>query len=270
MILKRNGTIAALAAIALLVVGCTTSRNRLTITSIQGAAAVDPERSATYTCNANDPAGEPLSYTWSCTAGYLSSTSGQAVSWTALDTPGTAMVTATVRNDLGDSDVQSRTIAINPPVSHLETAPAAMGNPAVAGQSPVPGNYEGPDVPDTGYAVTPVYPAESPDNAVENASSDNVEGYAVWAGPPSRAGWEKAARGTGGPEYRLGNAEPVGEQYGLGGNVGTLTPAGPYSPTPTIYGRGGASPAGDRGPGARFSSGSGAPGEGQDNRRERR
>jgi hypothetical protein len=83
------------------------------VDSIHGTANVNPTGSTTLTCFAHDPEGDSLTYSWSCTRGRLSSTSGRTVTWTAPDSSGSALVTVTVRDNHGGSDVGNKSITIN-------------------------------------------------------------------------------------------------------------------------------------------------------------
>jgi formylglycine-generating enzyme required for sulfatase activity len=75
-------------------------------------------------------------------------------------------------------------------------------------------------------------PKKLADHPVVYVSWHDAVAYAEWAGKdlPAEEEWEKAARGTDGRKYPWGDQEPTEELCNFGGNVGTTTPVGRYSP----------------------------------------
>lgn len=110
--------VAGLAALGLVALNCksltpATNSNPI-ISSISGASTVSAGGSVSLTCNATDPDGDPLTYSWSCTEGTLSSSTGRSVTWYAPEVSGSASVSVTVRDGQSGSDSQDKTIAIQP------------------------------------------------------------------------------------------------------------------------------------------------------------
>jgi hypothetical protein len=62
-------------------------------------SSVNVNATSTISCEATDPNGKTMTYTWSCNGGSLSSTTGKAVTWTAPSTVGTYKITVTVSDD---------------------------------------------------------------------------------------------------------------------------------------------------------------------------
>lgn len=67
----------------------------------------------TMTCNATDADGDTLSYTWSATAGSLSSTTANPTTLTAPAASGTVTVTCVVDDSMGGTDSQTTNITIS-------------------------------------------------------------------------------------------------------------------------------------------------------------
>jgi len=83
------------------------------IEDISGPDAIGVDGNVTLRCIASDPDKDPLDYAWTCTAGILSSSTGQVVVWYAPGASGSATVSVTVRDGRGGSDTRSKTITIN-------------------------------------------------------------------------------------------------------------------------------------------------------------
>ncbi|MDW8114449.1 MAG: Ig-like domain-containing protein [candidate division WOR-3 bacterium] len=92
---------------------CKKSNQNPVISSIHGPNNMYVEEEANFTCNAYDPDGDELIYSWSCTQGILSSSMGKTVSYKAPGASGTVNITVTVRDGKGGSDFQSKTITIH-------------------------------------------------------------------------------------------------------------------------------------------------------------
>lgn len=85
-----------------------------TISSISGPDSVDAGGEANLTCNASDPDGDSLSYSWSCTVGGLSSSSGRSVTWYAPDSSCSSTITAIASDGNGGSDTAHKAIGVRP------------------------------------------------------------------------------------------------------------------------------------------------------------
>jgi len=85
-----------------------------TIASISGPDSVDAGGDALLTCNASDPDGDTLSYTWSCNAGGLSGQTGASATWHAPDTAAYATITVIASDGLL-ADTATKSIGVRPP-----------------------------------------------------------------------------------------------------------------------------------------------------------
>jgi len=82
------------------------------IDSIVGPSSVSANGNTTLTCFATDPDGDPMTYSWMCTRGRVSPSSGQTITWHAPDTSGSVLITATVRDDRGGEVERTKTINV--------------------------------------------------------------------------------------------------------------------------------------------------------------
>jgi hypothetical protein len=82
------------------------------IDDITGASSVPANGTASLTCVAHDPDGDSLTYSWTCTRGRVSPTTGRTVTFYAPDTSGSVVVTATARDPHGASDQRTKTIGV--------------------------------------------------------------------------------------------------------------------------------------------------------------
>ncbi len=82
------------------------------IAGLSGPSSVAVGDTAVLTCNAKDPDGDRLSFSWSCTNGTLSSASGPSTAWMPPGVSGSASVTVTVRDGRGGTDTQTRTMSV--------------------------------------------------------------------------------------------------------------------------------------------------------------
>ena len=84
------------------------------ITSVTGPSSVKAGASASFTCNATDPNGDALTYTWSRTSGSLNATTGKTVTWTAPSTSGSATISVTVKDGRNGTDASSKLVSVTP------------------------------------------------------------------------------------------------------------------------------------------------------------
>jgi hypothetical protein len=85
---------------------------------------------SSLTCEASDPDGDTLTYSWTSTEGSISGT-GSTVSWTAPATVGTYTVTVSVSDGKGGTATQSVSITVtnrNPAISNLTANPATVNS----------------------------------------------------------------------------------------------------------------------------------------------
>ena len=90
-----------------------------TITALNLPDTVQAGNDATFSCTASDPDGDPLSYSWTTTAGALLSTNARTVGWTAPDHSGSALVTVVVQDSAGAADTSSGMVAVSPVVTNI-------------------------------------------------------------------------------------------------------------------------------------------------------
>jgi len=103
------------------------------IASISGPDSIEAGGSCELTCNASDPDGDTIGYTWSCNVGGLSGTTGRTVTWYAPDSAVGAVVTAIV-TDSSLADTASISIGVKP----IANRPPTIDS--IAGPSSVPAN----------------------------------------------------------------------------------------------------------------------------------
>ncbi|UCG44007.1 MAG: hypothetical protein JSU73_05190 [candidate division WOR-3 bacterium] len=87
------------------------------IGSVSGPDSVDAGGEASLTCNATDPDGDSLAYSWSTDIGGLSSPSGKTVTWFAPDSSCSATVTVIASDGLGAADTAGKTMGVRPPAN---------------------------------------------------------------------------------------------------------------------------------------------------------
>jgi hypothetical protein len=90
-----------------------------TISALTLPDTVEAGSDGTFSCTATDPDGDPLSYSWTATAGVLLSTSGKTVGWTAPDHSGSALVTVVVKDSAGAADTSSGMVTVSPFVTTI-------------------------------------------------------------------------------------------------------------------------------------------------------
>ena len=71
------------------------------IASVDGPRAVSARDSAGYTCQASDPEGQSLQYSWSCSRGEIARESANTMVWRTPSASDTARIFVTVRDDSG-------------------------------------------------------------------------------------------------------------------------------------------------------------------------
>jgi len=133
MIKPFSGQSKWLAGIIILVVGmlfiggCSLGNQLPVISSLiaSNEATTDPTASFQIQCNAQDPDGDELSYTWLADGGYISG-EGSLVIWTAPDTTGAYTITVEVTDGSGGTATDQITINVvvpnQPPVIEVVTA----------------------------------------------------------------------------------------------------------------------------------------------------
>ena len=85
---------------------------------------------SSLTCQASDPDGDTLTYSWTSTGGSISG-SGSTVSWTAPATIGTYTVTVSVSDGKGGTVTRGISITVtnrNPAISSLTATPATVNS----------------------------------------------------------------------------------------------------------------------------------------------
>ncbi len=85
---------------------------------------------SSLTCQASDPDGNTLTYSWTCSEGSISGT-GSTASWTAPSTIGTYTVTVSVSDGKGEPVTQSVSVTVinrNPEISSLTATPATVNS----------------------------------------------------------------------------------------------------------------------------------------------
>jgi hypothetical protein len=110
-----------------------------TITSVvANPTSVSTGAVSTITCNASDPDGDTLSYTWSATGGTISGT-GSQVNWTAPSSSGTYTITCTVSDGKGGTASSSVNVTVtsgganqSPTISSLTANPITVSTGGVS------------------------------------------------------------------------------------------------------------------------------------------
>jgi surface antigen len=105
------------------------------IASVSGPDSVEAGGNCELTCNASDPDGDTLGYTWSCNVGGLSGTSGRTVTWYAPDSAVAAVVTV-VATDSSLADTASISIGVKP----IANRPPVVDSISGPGSVPANGN----------------------------------------------------------------------------------------------------------------------------------
>jgi len=86
---------------------------------IVNPSPVQATQMAQVTCTAMDPENEPLDYLWSATVGSISTPGGNAATWTAPIEIGSAVITCTARDPLGQTGSGTVTTDVILPVDGL-------------------------------------------------------------------------------------------------------------------------------------------------------
>jgi len=112
---KKNGLVtisAVIVAVAVLFLASSCNSQRPVITSLEaGAKWIVPLGSLLVTCNASDPEGDELSYSWSASGGEING-EGAIVTWTAPDSAGSYNVTVTVTDGRGGEVTDYVTVSV--------------------------------------------------------------------------------------------------------------------------------------------------------------
>jgi len=86
---------------------------------------VGPGDTATVTCSASDPDGDPLTYEWTASDGTITG-SDASVTWTAPPATGTYVVTCTVDDGRGGTATQSVPVGVMIQAPDLRVSPASL------------------------------------------------------------------------------------------------------------------------------------------------
>lgn len=89
------------AAVLLVAAGCSQPKDAPVISSVDGSRSVRARDSVDYTCNASDPDGKPLSYSWSQQGGSFAWDWGKDVRWFAPESSGKGSIRVTVTDEDG-------------------------------------------------------------------------------------------------------------------------------------------------------------------------
>ena len=100
------------------------------IASISGPDSITAGGNCELTCNASDPDGDSLSYTWSCNVGGLSGQTGATITWYAPDSAVGAVVTVIVTDsslaDTASISIDVKPTANRPPVIDSISGPGSL------------------------------------------------------------------------------------------------------------------------------------------------
>jgi len=123
-LLKLNRIVTCIASLSILVLtilviaGCVPANNPPVITRLEAQhETVPPLRRCQITCEAFDPDGDKLSYTWSASGGKISGRE-PVITWTAPETPGSYTIAVKVIDERGSEDIGSLSLKVvpnNPP-----------------------------------------------------------------------------------------------------------------------------------------------------------
>jgi len=100
------------AAALLVVAGCPQPKEAPVISSVAGSRSVRARDSADYTCNASDPDGKQLSYSWSQEGGRLGWDWGKTVRWFAPESSGKGAIRVEVTDEDGLTASDSFTVTV--------------------------------------------------------------------------------------------------------------------------------------------------------------
>lgn len=134
-----NGSVQAALVLGLLAVSCglLSSNKNPVISSIGGCSSIAAgECDVWFVCNATDPDGDPLSYTWSCTQGYFSSDSGKRACWNAPGRSGSDTIGVTVTDGRGGEDSAVRQVLVLPVTATLVDWDGAIAGRDYRGWTP--------------------------------------------------------------------------------------------------------------------------------------
>ncbi|NPV13666.1 hypothetical protein HPY86_01875 [candidate division WOR-3 bacterium] len=100
-------------AAVLITTGCD-SNNKPMIASITASPSdtATPGGVVLLKVYASDADDDPLTFTWTASAGTLSSTTGDSVLWTAPNSPGSATVTVVCDDGKGETDTETKTLNV--------------------------------------------------------------------------------------------------------------------------------------------------------------
>jgi len=100
--------------IVLFIAACVPANNPPVITRLEAQhETVPPLRMCQISCEAYDPDGDTLTYTWSASSGKIGG-SDRAITWTAPETPGTYIIAVKVIDEVGSEGTSSLNIKVVP------------------------------------------------------------------------------------------------------------------------------------------------------------
>jgi len=145
------------------------------ISSINAPSSVETNETTTITCNASDPDGDLLTYTWTKSGGIITG-SGSTVTWRAPSTEGVCVVSCKVTDGKGGEDSDSVNISVGGNNYTITASAGSHGSISPSGGVTV---NQGSDesftiTPDTGYSIADVLVDGSSVGAVSSYTFTNV------------------------------------------------------------------------------------------------
>jgi hypothetical protein len=155
------------------------------ISSINAPSIVETNETTTITCNASDPDGDLLTYTWTKTGGtFEGSTASSSITWRAPSTKGVCVVSCKVTDGKGGEDSDSVNISVGGDNYTITASAGSHGSISPSGDVIL---NQGSDktftiTPDTGYIINDVLIDGSSVGAVSSYTFTNVtEDHSIYA-----------------------------------------------------------------------------------------